>query len=146
MFYIYIFYFPASLSNTFSFSHAPPLMIPWSRLSFSFLFIFFIFSHFYFSLYLFNFLFSPFFSLIFILIIWKIVCDPIIRSQILLCIVEIILMNFLLHKLNEFEQLIIIFKYIEYLIGFVNLDLIRIINIYIIKQNSFWIFNIFLSY
>ena len=41
-----------------------------------------------------------------------------------LCVVEIKLTNVLVQKLNEFEQLIIIFKYIEYLIDFINLDLI----------------------
>ena len=103
------------LFSCFSLLPFPFLTHP-SILSFLFIFLFF-------SLFVYFFYFLLFVHL-FLFILYGKVCDPRINSHILLCVMEIILMNFLVHKLNEFEQLIFIFKYIEYLIDFINLDLI----------------------
>lgn len=104
-----------------------PSMILWSHLPL-FSFYFFKFSP------IFIFLSICFFFLLFVhlflFILYGKINDPRIKSQILLCIVEIKLINFIIHKLNEFEQLIIIFKYIKYLINFINLDLMWIFNMF----------------
>ena len=88
-----------------------PSMISCSHLPLSFLFIF-LFSPIFIFLSICFFLFFYFllFYHLFLFILYEKVYDPRIRRQILLCVVQIILMNFLVHKLNEFEQLIIIFK------------------------------------
>lgn len=124
---MYILYFSASLSYFLLFSPILPWSYDLTFLSLFFLF-FFIFSNFYFSLYLFFFLLL--FVHLFLFILYGKINDPRIKSQILLCIVEIKLINFIIHKLNEFEQLIIIFKYIKYLINFINLDLMWIFNMF----------------